>query len=139
MAQMLLRDTDAMSMAHSLEVRVPLIDHQLVEFAVGLPAEWKIRGGRPKAILADALAGVLPHLVLARRKQGFEIPLGSWLRSELRTVLEDTLAPATVMRRGLFDVQRVAGLQADFLAGRGAYMRVWALVVLELWQREYLD
>ena len=139
LAQMLLRDTDAMSMAHSLEVRVPLIDHQLVEFAVGLPAELKMRGGRPKAILADALADVLPRAVLARRKQGFEIPLGSWLRNELRTVLEDTLAPATVTRRGLFDVQRVTGLQAEFLAGRGAYMRVWALVVLELWQREYLD
>ena len=139
MAHMLLRDTDAMSMAHSLEVRVPLIDHQLVEFAVGLPAEWKMRGGRPKAILADALADVLPQTVLARRKQGFEIPLGSWLRNELRTVLEDTLAPATLTRRGLFDVQRVAGLRADFLAGRGAYMRVWALVVVELWQREYLD
>lgn len=139
MAHMLLRDTDAMSMAHSLEVRVPLIDHQLVEFAVGLPAESKMRGGRPKAILADALADVLPPAVLARRKQGFEIPLGSWLRNELRTVLEDTLAPATVMRRGLFDAQRAAALHADFLAGRGAYMRVWALVVLELWQREYLD
>ncbi|MEY4233960.1 MAG: hypothetical protein RL635_927, partial [Chloroflexota bacterium] len=75
MAHMLLRDTDAMSMAHSLEVRVPWIDHKLVEFAVGLPAEWKLRGGQPKAIFADALADVLPRTVLRRRKQGFEIPL----------------------------------------------------------------
>ncbi len=139
MAHMLLRDTDAMSMAHSLEVRVPWIDHKLVEFAVGLPAEWKLRGGQPKAIFADALADVLPRTVLLRRKQGFEIPLATWLRNELRGVLEDTLAPATVLRRGLFNVQRVQQLHADFVAGRGAYMRVWALVILELWQRENLD
>ena len=139
MAHMLLRDTDAMSMAHSLEVRVPWIDHKLVEFAVGLPAEWKLRGGQPKAIFADALADVLPRTVLRRRKQGFEIPLATWLRNELRGVLEDTLAPATVLRRGLFNVQRVQQLLADFVAGRGAYMRVWALVILELWQRENLD
>ena len=139
MAHMLLRDTDAMSMAHSLEVRVPWIDHKLVEFAVGLPAEWKLRGAQPKAIFADALADVLPRTVLRRRKQGFEIPLANWLRNELRGVLEDTLAPATVLRRGLFNVQRVQQLHADFVAGRGAYMRVWALVILELWQRENLD
>ena len=139
MAHMLLRDTDAMSMAHSLEVRVPWIDHKLVEFAVGLPAEWKLRGGQPKAIFADALADVLPRTVLRRRKQGFEIPLANWLRNELRGVLEDALAPATVLRRGLFNVQRVQQLNADFVAGRGAYMRVWALVILELWQRENLD
>ena len=139
MAHMLLRDTDAMSMAHSLEVRVPWIDHKLVEFAVGLPAEWKLRGGQSKAIFADALADVLPRTVLRRRKQGFEIPLATWLRNELRGVLEDTLAPATVLRRGLFNVQRVQQLLADFVAGRGAYMRVWALVILELWQRENLD
>ena len=139
MAHMLLRDTDAMSMAHSLEVRVPWIDHKLVEFAVGLPAEWKLRGGQPKAIFADALADVLPRTVLRRRKQGFEIPLANWLRNELRGVLEDTLAPATVLRRGLFNVQRVQQLHSDFVAGRGAYMRVWALVILELWQRENLD
>ena len=82
---------------------------------------------------------MLPRTVLRRRKQGFEIPLATWLRNELRGVLEDTLAPATVLRRGLFNVQRVQQLHADFVAGRGAYMRVWALVILELWQRENLD
>ena len=80
MAHMLLRDTDAMSMAHSLEVRVPWIDHKLVEFAVGLPAEWKLRGGQPKAIFADALADVLPRTVLRRRKQGFDPSIELLLR-----------------------------------------------------------
>ncbi|MFQ5408989.1 MAG: asparagine synthetase B family protein, partial [Anaerolineales bacterium] len=138
MAHTLLRDTDAMSMAHSLEVRVPLIDHRLVEFAVRLPASAKLRAGRAKALLTDALGDLLPAEVISRRKQGFEMPVGTWLRNELHPVIEDALSHRAVTQRGLFNPAAVTEIYQDFLAGRGPYMRVWALVALELWLREFV-
>jgi asparagine synthase (glutamine-hydrolysing) len=115
MAHTLLRDTDAMSMAHSLEVRVPLIDHKLVEFAVRIPPELKLNNGQSKWVFAEALRDVLPAEVLKRPKRGFEMPVAAWMRGDLRDVLEDVLA------------------------GEGPYMRAWSLAVLELWLREFVD
>ncbi len=146
LAHMLLRDTDAMSMAHSLEVRVPLIDHKLVEFATRIPAALKLGHsplgalrGRTKLVLTDALTDVLPAEIIRRRKQGFFMPVGAWLRGGLQPVVAEALSRESVQRRGLFDADAVAGLRSDFEAGRGPYMRVWALLMLELWQREFLD
>merc|ERR1711964_571829 len=99
MAHMLLRDTDAMSMAHSLEVRVPLIDHKLVEFATRIPASLKLSkarfgmlGGRTKVILTDTLHDLLPPSIVKRRKQGFNMPLGHWMRGALYPVVDEALS-----------------------------------------------
>lgn len=139
MAHTLLRDTDAMSMAHSLEVRVPLIDHKLVEFAVRIPARLKLHNGQGKWILLKALRDVLPDEVLARPKQGFEMPMAAWMRADLRDVLEDVFSRESAERRGLFRYEATRRLYDEFLAGRGPYMRVWSLAVLELWIRAFID
>jgi asparagine synthase (glutamine-hydrolysing) len=146
LAHMLLRDTDVMSMAHSLEVRVPLIDHKLVEFATRIPAVMKLGrfpglafGGRTKLVLTDCLTDVLPMDIIRRRKHGFHMPVGAWLRSELQPMLAESLSRDAVKQRGLFNPDAVDSLRSDFEAGRGPYMRVWALMMLELWQREFLD
>ncbi len=146
LAHMLLRDTDAMSMANSLEVRVPLIDHKLVEFAMRIPPSLKLGNspigainGRTKLVLTDVLSDVLPEEIARRRKQGFDMPLGPWMRSALEPVISESLSRESVQRRGIFDPDSVAHLWGDFKTGHGPYMRVWALLMLELWQREFLD
>ncbi len=139
MTHTLLRDTDAMSMAHSLEVRVPLIDHKLVEFAVCIPAELKLRGGRGKWIFTQALKDVLPKDILDRPKRGFEMPVASWMRTDLRDVLDDVFSRQSVERRGLFKSEAMVRVYDDFKAGKGPYMRAWALAALELWLRVFFD
>jgi asparagine synthase (glutamine-hydrolysing) len=139
MAHTLLRDTDAMSMAHSLEVRVPLIDHKLVEFAVQIPPSLKLRGGQSKWIFIQSLRDVLPPEVITRPKRGFEMPVGAWMRGELREVVEEILSPETVERRGLFRPEQVSAVYQSFLDGKAPYLRPWALVVLELWLRQFVD
>ena len=139
MAHTLLRDTDAMSMAHSLEVRVPLIDHKLVEFVTTIPADLKLRGGQPKYLLLEALKDVLPPEVTKRRKQGFEMPVAAWMRGPLRPALDDVFSSQSIERRGLFNSAEARRLYQAFLQGEGPYMRVWCLAVLELWMRKYLD
>ncbi len=139
MANTLLRDTDAMSMAHSLEVRVPLIDHKVVEFAVCLPPHLKLRNGRGKWILIRALRDILPQEVLTRPKRGFEMPVAAWMRGELREVLDDVFSPQSVKRRGLFNYAAVQAVYEQFLAGGAPYLRAWSLAVLELWMRHFLD
>ncbi len=137
MAHTLLRDSDAMSMAHSLEVRVPFIDHPLLEFVHNIPGELRLQGRTPKALLTSVLRDILPIEVIEKRKQGFEMPVASWLRNELRPVAEATLHPNTVRQRGLFNPQAVQNLWQNFLAGLGLYMHVWVLIVLELWLAEF--
>lgn len=139
MANTLLRDTDAMSMAHSLEVRVPLIDHKLVEFVTTIPADLKIKNGQPKYLLTESLADVLPPEVIARKKQGFEMPVAAWMRNSLRPVLDDVFLSRSLTERGLFDASYAQRLYQDFLQGEGAYMRVWCLTTMELWMRKFID
>jgi asparagine synthase (glutamine-hydrolysing) len=139
MAHTLLRDTDAMSMAHSLEVRVPLIDHKLVEFAINLPSEMKLHNGQGKWIFIQALQDVLPSDILERPKQGFEMPIAAWMRNELRDVVSDVFSANAIQQRGLFQVEPMQAIYRDFREGNGVYMRVWALVTLELWMRQFID
>jgi asparagine synthase (glutamine-hydrolysing) len=146
MSHMLLRDTDVTSMAHSLEVRVPLIDHKLVEFAANIPGSMKLGNsyagkfsGPTKVVLTDALVDVLPKQILARKKQGFFMPVGSWMLNDLKPIVSEALSSDTVSRRGIFDPGTIRGLRSDFENGKGSYMKVWALLILELWQREFLD
>ncbi len=139
MAHTLLRDTDAMSMAHALEVRVPLIDHKLVEFAARIPAKYKLRSGRSKWIFVEALRDVLPNAVMKRPKRGFEMPVAAWMRHELHPVLEDVFSRESVEKRGLFRYEQVRAVYDNFQENNTPYMHTWALAVLELWLRQFVD
>jgi asparagine synthase (glutamine-hydrolysing) len=131
---------DRMSMAHSLEVRLPFTDHKLVEFAMRLPAHMKLRGRESKYLLRRAVGPLLPPEILTRAKLGLNPPLGLWLRGELVPLLDRYLSPRAVAQRGWFDPQAVGQILADFRAGRRDYsLHLWSLLVLEQWCQRYLD
>lgn len=136
----LLMLTDKMSMAVSLECRVPLLDHQLVELAASMPAAIKVRGGRLKHVLKESLSDLLPNDLLDRKKRGFGTPMGAWLKKELAPLLRRLLAPDVVQRRGLFRQPVVDRLVADHEANRiDGTDALLALMNLEIWSRIYLD
>jgi asparagine synthase (glutamine-hydrolysing) len=136
----LLTMADRMSMSHSLEVRAPFCDHRLVEASLGLASRTKMPRGRLKALLKTAFAGVLPDEVLSHPKQGFMIPLGDWLRRDLRPTLDELLAPDRIRARGLFEVEAVERLKREHLSGARTHAdRLWTLMMAEVWMREYLD
>ena len=127
-------------MANSLEVRAPFCDHRIIEESLRLSPRAKMPGGRLKGLLKTAFAGVLPEEVLTHRKQGFMIPLGDWLRRDLRPALDDLLAPDCVRMRGLFDVDAVETMKSEHLTGARTHAdRLWTLMMAEQWMREYLD
>lgn len=131
---------DRMSMAHSLELRAPFCDHRLIEASLGISPAMKIPGFRLKGLLKTAFADVLPPQVLSHRKQGFMIPLGRWLRTDLRSLLEDLLSPERVRARGLFVPDAVEVLKREHLSGTRSHSdRLWTLMIAELWMRQYLD
>jgi len=131
---------DRMSMAASIEARVPLLDHRIVEFALSLPPHYKLRRGRTKLILQRAMRGHLPEAVLNRPKQGFSIPLKHWLRGALQPLMTDLLSPDCVQRRGYFEPKTVDRWVVEHLQGRANHShRLWALMVFELWHRQMLD
>ena len=136
----LLMLTDKMSMAVSLECRVPLLDHQLVELAAAMPAAIKVRGGRLKHVLKESLGDLLPKDILDRKKRGFGTPMGAWLKKELAPLLNRLLAPEVVRARGLFRQPVVDRLVADHEANRiDGTDALLALMNLEIWSRIYLD
>ena len=132
--------TDKMSMAVSLECRVPLLDQRLVELAARMPGHLKVRGGELKHLMKRALAGVLPESILHREKRGFGAPMGAWLRAELAPMLRDVLSRESVIRRGLLDPEVVARTIREHeqqQADRTDHLL--ALINLEIWCRLYLD
>jgi asparagine synthase (glutamine-hydrolysing) len=139
MHDLLLRDTDQMSMHHGLEVRVPLLDHRVVEFVMGLRDEVKRPAGRPKRLLTDSLPQPLPPAVVARRKQGFVVPLGQWMRAELRETCETHLGPRGLGGHDAFQPASIGGLWRAFLAGdrRTSWSRLWTLVALGAWLEQH--
>ena len=132
MADVLLRDSDVMSMRQSLELRVPYIDRPLVEWVWGQPSAFKGDGGHPKSCLSEAVSDLLPPALLARRKRGFTLPFPLWMRGELRPFLEETFSEASIGRSGLFSAPDVRRLWSDFAASRqhAQWSRVWALAIL---------
>ncbi len=131
---------DRMSMANSLEVRSPLLDHRVMEFAAALPPSMKYRGVTSKYLLKRHLTGRVPPSVFQRPKMGFSIPLAAWLRGELREMAEDLLFSERSMVRGYFVPEFVRGLWASHQAGRRNHSHhLWALMVLELWHRLFVD
>ncbi len=134
-----LATVDRASMACGLEVRAPFLAPALVELAGQIPSHLKLRGWETKYILKRALRGTLPAAVLARRKQGFGVPIGAWLRGPLRRALEERLAPERVSRRGLFDSATTSRLMAEHLEGRKDHRKIlWALVIFDAWCERYL-
>jgi asparagine synthase (glutamine-hydrolysing) len=129
-----------MAMANSLEGRAPFLDHKVVDFAVRLPRDLRIRGRRGKHLLRRVAARWLPREVLEKPKQGFAIPLGQWFRGPLRDMAADVIGSDSFRDRGLID-QRAARRYLDgHIAGEADYGEVlWLTLSLELWARRYLD
>ena len=136
----LLMLTDKMSMAVSLECRVPLLDQRLVRFAARLPGKLRVRGGELKHTLKRALRGILPDEILRRGKRGFGAPIGAWFRAELAPLLREVLSEQAIARRGLLDPGAVARLLREHEQRRADRTdHLLALVSLEIWCRLYLD
>ncbi|HEY7333388.1 MAG TPA: asparagine synthase (glutamine-hydrolyzing) [Bryobacteraceae bacterium] len=135
----ILTKVDRMSMAHSIEARVPLLDHKLVEFAATIPPEFHMRGGTTKYILKRALDGLVPDQVLNRSKHGFAVPLNYWFRGRLGSYVRDLLLGATSERRGLFNLPVIERLVERHDNGRNLDLQLWTLISFELWARAFLD
>jgi asparagine synthase (glutamine-hydrolysing) len=129
-----------MSMAHSIESRVPLLDNDVIEFASTIPASLKIANGRRKHILKEAAKDLLPSEILNRRKQGFSVPLGVWFRGGLTDVFSDILRSSVTQQRGYFEPAFIERLVQEHLSNKRDHtFRLWQLLVFELWHRQYLD
>ena len=135
-----LTKVDRMSMAHSIESRVPLLDNEVIEFASTLPASLKIHNGRRKHVLKEAARRLLPADILDRKKQGFGVPLGVWFRGGLTDVFFDVLRSPKTRQRGYFEPRFVDRIVTEHLAGKRDHtLRLWQILVFELWHRHYLD
>ncbi|HKU26973.1 MAG TPA: asparagine synthase (glutamine-hydrolyzing), partial [Candidatus Sulfotelmatobacter sp.] len=137
----ILTKVDRMSMATSLEVRVPILDHVFVEWATGLPIEWKLRGNQQKYILRKLAERVgVPHAALHRKKQGFAMPLVHWIRHELKDLILTTLLEPRALQRGYFRPEGVRQLLDEHFRGyRDHSAGIWRLLMLELWHRNFLE
>jgi len=131
---------DRMSMAHALEVRVPFLDRELVEFAAQIPFGYKIHGLTSKYILKKTFSPCLPRKILKQRKQGFTIPIAAWLRGELGDLARRILLSETLVKRNLFEEGFLKWMLDEHKAGRQEFgHRIWSLVVFEIWARLFLD
>ncbi len=139
LADNILTKVDRMSMAVSLETRVPLLDHRIVEFALNLPAHLKLNRGRTKVILRRAMQDRLPDAVLNKPKQGFSIPLKHWLRGPLRPMMTDLLAPNSINQGGFFNPRTVQQWVTEHLNEQVNHShRLWSLMLFQLWQQKTL-
>jgi asparagine synthase (glutamine-hydrolysing) len=136
----ILTKVDRMTMASSLEARPPLLDHHLVEAVFALPSALKLDGRAQKLLLKRAATGLVPDEILTRRKWGFGVPIYRWFRGPLRLQVIDVLGDARTRQRGLTDARFVRALVDEHLSGRrDQSVRLWALVMLELWCRRVVD
>ena len=135
----ILTKVDRMSMAHSLEVRVPLLDHKLVEFAATIPPEFHLNDGGGKRIFKKAMAGILPDEVINRPKRGFAVPLSFWFRGELEGVARELLLGRRCRERNLLNTRYVSRLLDLHRRGRRLDLQLWTLMSFELWCRSFLD
>ncbi|MCJ7680048.1 MAG: asparagine synthase C-terminal domain-containing protein, partial [Candidatus Aminicenantes bacterium] len=130
---------DRMSMAASIETRVPLLDHKLVEFAFSLPGRLKLRGGTTKWIFKKTMEGLVPDKNIYRPKEGFSIPIKHWLKTDLRELLLDQLSEERLQRDGRFKPEAVQAMITAHLDGRENYShQLWALLVYFIWKDTYL-
>lgn len=131
---------DKLTMANSLEARLPLLDHKFVEFAARLPVNYKLRGKTRKYLLKQVAAELLPPEIIHRKKQGFPIPIDQWLRHEARSLMHDNLSRETLERRGLFNPAFVERLMQQHESGFADHStELWGLISLEMWTRRFCD
>ncbi len=135
----LLMKQDQMSMAASIESRVPFLDHKLVEFTARMPHEMKLRGGTTKWILREAMKGILPDEIIHRKKMGFPVPVGNWFRGPFKHIIDEYVVGSRAMDRGIFDPGYVSSLVARHNAGENHDERLWSLLNFEIWQRRFID
>jgi asparagine synthase (glutamine-hydrolysing) len=135
-----LTKVDRMSMAHSIESRVPLLDQGVIDFAARLPGRFKIHNGMRKHLLKALAYRLVPRELLERPKQGFAVPIGAWFKGSMREAFGDILASASARQRGYFDYRFVDRILDEHLSGKRDHaLRLWQLLVFELWLRQYVD
>lgn len=135
----ILTKVDRMSMANSLEVRVPLLDHKLLEFVATIPADMRLKNGRTKHVFKEAMRGTLPASIIDRRKQGFAVPMGHWFRGDLHGFVHDLLLSDRCLARGIFNAGYIRKLLTLHEQGRPLDQHLWVLVSFELWCRRFMD
>jgi asparagine synthase (glutamine-hydrolysing) len=139
----LLLKADKMTMAHSLELRVPFLDHNLVEFAAALPDNMKMRANKnrsftTKHILRQALQGTVPDEILHRKKMGFHVPLPLYLRTSLKTLAYDLFGSQSLRHSGLFKTEKLMELVKLHDEGRDATTSIWPMLVFALWHQRFM-
>lgn len=135
----LLMKQDQMSMAASIESRVPFLDHKLVEFTAQMPTNMKLRGDTTKFLLKEAMKGILPDEILYRQKMGFPVPVGSWFRNEFKHIVDEYVLSERSLNRGIFNADFVREVVAKHNSGENYDERIWHLVNFEIWQRQFID
>ena len=131
---------DTMSMAASIESRVPFLDHELVEHIVSMPGRFKLRGLETKAVLRAALQGVVPAEILTRKKMGFPVPVGRWLSGSFWPMVQEFVLGPRAAARGLFDPSTLRRLANEHRSGQASHGdRLWLLLNLEIWHRLFVD
>ncbi len=136
----LLMKQDQMSMATSIESRVPFLDHKLVEFTCTLPERLKLRGATTKYILRESMKGVLPEAILSRSKMGFPVPIGAWFRGPYRSIIDEYVLSDRSVSRGIFNADVVRDIvKRHQIGGENHDERLWSLVNFEIWQRQFFD
>jgi asparagine synthase (glutamine-hydrolysing) len=134
----MLKKVDTMSMAHSLEVRVPLLDHRVCELAFSMGGDWKIRNGRAKYIFMETFKNLLPPSLHDRPKWGFEIPISKWLKTDLHYLIEENLSQERITRQGIFHYHTVRRLIDDLILSRSdTSWQLWNLIVFQVWHAQY--
>jgi asparagine synthase (glutamine-hydrolysing) len=135
----LLMKQDQMSMAASIESRVPFLDHKLVEFTAKMPVNMKLRGDTTKFLLKEAMKGILPDEILYRPKMGFPVPVGNWFRGQFKHIVDEYVLSERSLSRGIFNADFVREIVAKHNAGENHDERIWSLVNFEMWQRTFFD
>jgi len=136
----ILTKVDRMSMAHSLEVRVPLLDHNLVEYVATIPSNLKLKGKQSKYIFKNILRNLLPEEILLRKKMGFTVPIGNWLKNDLKPMAEELLLNGRMSNRGYFEAGMIKKMWEQHQRGIKNYESpLWCLLILEMWNRIFID
>jgi len=135
-----LMKTDRMTMARSIEARVPFLDHRLVELAFRMPSSYKLHSGKTKFILKKAFSSRLPKDIVWRSKQTFHVPLENWLNEDLKSTVSDVLNITKIYRQGILNPQQVKKVMENYDCGKLYYSRqLWALLTFQMWHNIYID
>ena len=136
----LLLKADKMTMANGLELRVPFLDHKLVEYAATLPSYLKLKGSTGKYLLRQAMKNVLPERIINRPKKGFPVPTGSWLRGDLKDFVHDTLLAKNAACHGYMDPRVIAKIVSEHEKGtENRRQEIWTLLVFEIWHKLFIE